>query len=663
MATQNTVGSPLSLADGATLYLYLEGTSTLVGEQGAAGGNPRRGFAGLQVPLGTSITIDVDADQSGTLNAIGGFFGAGIGGHDRDVPAGITASAGSITINGGTIVANGGQGAAGIGASRGSTFAPSDGGVITINGGNITAIGGRSTNPSNAAGIGGGEHGSGGQINIHGGVIHATGRSGAAGIGGGTGQHGGVITITAGTITAEGGQGGAAIGGGSGGGATITITGEADVTAIARPPGNAQGNISRPQVIGAGALTQAQWNAGEREVTPGDVFVVLPAGNLITSGTWQHGQQAVQHNYVEFSADAGFVTDVTMTVPTPFTGHSVALGNTLATTPVELAIVLSGFADEAAFTFNLPTGWRTVPAPITAAGLMTADAAIHIERVPHPVMVGAATGGSASANPTAAVAGANVVLTAVPADDWRFVRWDVEPAVAWAAGSAAVSSATFVMPGTSVTVTPVFEVIPEVTPSPSPSPSPTVSPTVPPATPTPTPSPSPPVHDWVCPTTAAFVDVPVGSQFHCYIEWLAQTGITTGWVLESHAEFRPMLNIERQAMSAFLYRGLAEEGVFHAPGVPTFVDKSPGDTFFRHVEWMADTGITTGWNVEGGLEYRPLAGVERQAMAAFIYRAAGSPDFTPPATASFRDVPVGAAFFLEIEWMAQTGITVGWQYD
>ncbi|MCL2595186.1 MAG: S-layer homology domain-containing protein, partial [Promicromonosporaceae bacterium] len=166
--------------------------------------------------------------------------------------------------------------------------------------------------------------------------------------------------------------------------------------------------------------------------------------------------------------------------------------------------------------------------------------------------------------------------------------------------------------------------------------------------------------DWECPTAATFTDVVVGSQFHCYIEWLAETGITTGWDVGTHREFRPVLNIERQAMSAFLYRGLAYSAGFDTPRVPSFTDKNPADMFFRYVEWMADTGITTGWPDD---TFRPLNGVERQAMAAFIYRAAGSPEFTAPTTASFRDVPVGAAFFHEIEWMASTGITTGWQYE
>ena len=48
------------------------------------------------------------------------------------------------------------------------------------------------------------------------------------------------------------------------------------------------------------------------------------------------------------------------------------------------------------------------------------------------------------------------------------------------------------------------------------------------------------------------------------------------------------------------------------------------------------------------------------AMAAFLYRASGSPAFTPPTRARFSDVPVGTAFRTEIEWLASTGTTTGY---
>ncbi|MCL2594054.1 MAG: S-layer homology domain-containing protein [Promicromonosporaceae bacterium] len=154
--------------------------------------------------------------------------------------------------------------------------------------------------------------------------------------------------------------------------------------------------------------------------------------------------------------------------------------------------------------------------------------------------------------------------------------------------------------------------------------------------------------------TGSFVDVPADSQFRAYITWLAEQGISTGW---DDGTFRPTASVERQAMAAFLYRGMAEVGAFTAPGQARFIDKPLTSPFFRHVEWLAMTGITTGWPDN---TFRPVQSVERQAMAAFLYRAAGSPSFTTPSVARFIDVPVGAPFFHEIEWLASTGITTGW---
>jgi hypothetical protein len=69
--------------------------------------------------------------------------------------------------------------------------------------------------------------------------------------------------------------------------------------------------------------------------------------------------------------------------------------------------------------------------------------------------------------------------------------------------------------------------------------------------------------------------------------------------------------------------------------------------------------ISTGNFVGGVRTYDPMADVSRQAMAAFLYRAAHSPAFTPPATPSFSDVPTNHFFFKEIEWMKAQHITNG----
>jgi len=155
-----------------------------------------------------------------------------------------------------------------------------------------------------------------------------------------------------------------------------------------------------------------------------------------------------------------------------------------------------------------------------------------------------------------------------------------------------------------------------------------------------------------------FTDVPAANQFQSYINWMAQTGITTGYPDNT---FRPLNPVSRQAMAAFLYRAITgQTSDFRTPTRASFSDKPVTGSFFREVEWLATTGITTGWP-DG--TFRPVLNVERQAMAAFLFRAAGCPAFAPPAGATFVDVPAVHQFFREIEWMASTGVTTGWTVE
>lgn len=90
---------------------------------------------------------------------------------------------------------------------------------------------------------------------------------------------------------------------------------------------------------------------------------------------------------------------------------------------------------------------------------------------------------------------------------------------------------------------------------------------------------------------------------------------------------------------------------------PVFTDVPSGMPFRDEIMWLADSGITTGW-ADG--TFRPYAPVTRDAMAAFMYRLAGSPEFTPPASSPFLDVPVSYQFYKEISWLAARQITTGW---
>ena len=223
----------------------------------AIGGDGGAGIGGGVDGNGSNITI-----TGGTVEAKGGEHGAGIGG-------GVDGNGSNIIITGGTIIATGGDLGAGIGGGFNESYSDCGAGTnITISGGMVTATGG-----DFGTGIGGGDNGIGTDITISGGTVIAKGGEEAAGIGGGkksigtrinigndsdatvkvsvtaTGGYGGagigggagvngkggagtVITITGGMVNATGGYGGAGIGGGNtGDGASITISGNAVIIA------------------------------------------------------------------------------------------------------------------------------------------------------------------------------------------------------------------------------------------------------------------------------------------------------------------------------------------------------------------------------------------------------------------------------------------------
>jgi hypothetical protein len=91
-----------------------------------------------------------------------------------------------------------------------------------------------------------------------------------------------------------------------------------------------------------------------------------------------------------------------------------------------------------------------------------------------------------------------------------------------------------------------------------------------------------------------------------------------------------------------------------------FPDVLDGHQFFTEIDWLKAEGIGGGY-LDG--TFRPTAGVSRQAMAAFLFRAAGEPPFVLPPSPSFTDVPLTHQFYIEIEWMASVGISTGYSDD
>ncbi|GMA31638.1 S8 family serine peptidase [Litorihabitans aurantiacus] len=166
------------------------------------------------------------------------------------------------------------------------------------------------------------------------------------------------------------------------------------------------------------------------------------------------------------------------------------------------------------------------------------------------------------------------------------------------------------------------------------------------------------------PATQTFTDVPENNQFYADITWLAQQGITTGWDTPTGKEFRPQAPIARDAMAVFLYR-LAKPQNYTPPTTSPFIDVPTDNRYYTEIAWAYDAKITTGWDTPAGKEYRPLANINRDAIAAFVYRYAQQAgvdvdSYTTPSTAEFTDVTTTTQYFREISWLEDNGITTGW---
>ena len=210
-------------------------TIELDGDNELKSGAGHAGFEHNKTDTSGELTIQ-DKDNNGSLEAAGGFKGAGIG------------SAGSndaqVKITGGNITATSDDWGAGIGSGSDGTA------YVEITGGEINATGGYL-----GAGIGGGCNGS-GNVTISGGTITAAGGDGAAGIGGGY-YNGATVTITGDAVIKNASTTvyGAGIGGGNGYDGDVTISGNAKIenaTGGYGAAGIGGGAFSSPDKIGNG---------------------------------------------------------------------------------------------------------------------------------------------------------------------------------------------------------------------------------------------------------------------------------------------------------------------------------------------------------------------------------------------------------------------------
>ena len=215
----SSLGPAIELNKKASAYIYFIGRdSTLQGATGRAAiqKNRSEGQVHVLVRTGTTVTCKGGEKAAGiggsyaTRNIFNGYYNGDMYGHGVNMHFG---SRSNPDYWGGTIAAIGGNGGAGIGGGQGGS-----GEKLYFYSGTVQANGGRL-----ASGIGGSYKGRGSEIYIYGGTVSAQGGEGGAGIGGGcwtTEQDmNGInaahdIYISGGTVTAKSGHNGAGIGGG-----------------------------------------------------------------------------------------------------------------------------------------------------------------------------------------------------------------------------------------------------------------------------------------------------------------------------------------------------------------------------------------------------------------------------------------------------------------
>jgi Lysyl oxidase/S-layer homology domain len=134
------------------------------------------------------------------------------------------------------------------------------------------------------------------------------------------------------------------------------------------------------------------------------------------------------------------------------------------------------------------------------------------------------------------------------------------------------------------------------------------------------------------------------SEFASDVEWLFQSGITTGC---SHLLFCTEQIVPREQMASFLARARA----LPPPGGDHFWDDA-GSFHEPDINRTAEAGVTNGCDAG---RFCPTEGVTRAQMASFLARAFALPDAT---TDYFWD-DAGSIHEADINRVAQAGITLG----
>ena len=154
-----------------------------------------------------------------------------------------------------------------------------------------------------------------------------------------------------------------------------------------------------------------------------------------------------------------------------------------------------------------------------------------------------------------------------------------------------------------------------------------------------------PVFSWDNP----FADVAENAYYAPAVEWALKNDITDG---VDAAHFAPNASCTRAQIVTFLWRAAG----CPAPKSSTmpFTDVKAGSYYETAVLWAVENGITKG---TGDTTFSPNATCSRAQIVSFLYRAASSPAVS--GSAVFTDVSAGSYYANAVAWAVENGITGG----
>ena len=231
----------------------------------------------------------------------------------------------------------------------------------------------------------------------------------------------------------------------------------------------------------------------------------------------------------------------------------------------------------------------------------------------YTVTVGSVSNGTVTSSHKSAASGATVTLTVKPADGYA-----VEAVTAKDAKGNAVKVTekdgkyTFAMPASNVTVSASF------------------------------------VKKGEQPAAKLFNDVAQGAYYYDAVKWAVDKGVTNGKTSNLFGSDDPCT---RAQIVTFLWRAAGSPA---ASASVSFTDVKDSDYYAKAVAWAVEKGITNG---TGDGKFSSDETCTRAQCAAFLYRAAGSPEVTD--AAAFSDVAADAYYAKAVAWAEKNGITNG----